>query len=90
MNGQPNHSPECPPSANSSNIFTQPHNIIAIYTVLSILLKMRRLMGLEAMLEYIQLYLKKVEDQDHQLKPAVTRALEMMSLEKIVAEVRGQ
>lgn len=90
MNGQPNHSPEFSPSANSSNIFTQPHNIIAIYTVLSILLKMRRLMGLEAMLEYIQLYLKKVEDQDHQLKPAVTRALEMMSLEKIVAEVRGQ
>ena len=65
------------------NIFTSPRNSISIYTVLSILLRMKDQLGLEAMLEYVQNYLKIINDHNPELKPAVERALNLMSVEKI-------
>ncbi len=70
-------------SQNLPNIFTAPNNSIAIYTVLSILLKMKEHLGLEAMLEYVRNYLKIINDHNPELKPAVTRALNLMNIEKI-------
>ena len=63
-----------------------PTNIIAIYTVLSILLKLRSHLGLEAMLEYIENYLRVLEANNPQMKYAVAKALEYIDVKKIYTE----
>mgnify|MGYP001586250912 FL=1 len=68
------------------NIFTTPVNSIAIYTVLCILRRMKREVGLEAMLEYLDKYLGTIEAHNPQLKSAVEKALGMMSVEKMYRE----
>ena len=60
--------------------------MIAIYTVLSILVRMKHQLGLEAMLEYIRKYLETIDKQNPQFKSAVAQAIEMMSIEKIYKE----
>ncbi len=70
----------------SENFFLSSNNLIAIYTVLSILVKMERQLGLEAMLEYIGKYLATIDKQNPQFKSAVAQAIEMMSIEKIYKE----
>lgn len=72
----------------SENFFLSPNNMIAIYTVLSILVKMERQLGLEAMLEYIRKYLETIDRQNPEFKSAVSRAIEMMSIEKIYKEAQ--
>lgn len=56
---------------------------IAVYTILSILVKMRYELGLEAMTEYLDHYLLVIEKHNPKLKYAVSRALQMMSIRKI-------
>lgn len=68
------------------NIFTNSANSIAIYTVLCILRRMKREVGLEAMLEYLDKYLGIIETHNPQLKQAVAKALGMMSVEKMYRE----
>ena len=68
------------------NIFTTSVNSIAIYTVLCILRRMKREVGLEAMLEYLDKYLGTIEAHNPQLKSAVEKALGMMSVEKMYRE----
>ncbi|MGE0267567.1 MAG: hypothetical protein AB7S78_03795 [Candidatus Omnitrophota bacterium] len=66
-----------------------PHHItkinesIAVYTVLSILVKMRHQLGLEAMMEYLDHYLRVIEQHNPKLKYAVSRALTMMNIQKM-------
>ncbi len=67
------------------NIFTG-SNSVAIYTVLRILVKMHRTLGLEAMLEYTGKYISIMEERDPVLEPAVSKALCLMSIEKIYKE----
>ena len=86
-NGQWNNSPH---DDNPADIFHSPRNIVAIYTVLSILIQMKRVLGLEAMLEYVEEYMRIAEKHTPEMKPAVTEALTLMSVEKIYREaMRG-
>ena len=66
--------------------FTLPSHSIAVYTVLRVLCRMRTQLGLEAMLEYLDKYLETVEAHNPQLKEAVVKALEVMSVEKMYGE----
>ena len=66
----------------SLSLFT-PENIIVVYTVLSILIKMKDSLGMEAMLEYIGRYLSIIEKNNPKFKTAVKEALSLMSVEKI-------
>lgn len=64
-------------------MFTTSTNSIAIYTVLCILRRMKREIGLEAMLEYLDKYLETIEAHNFELKQAVHKALGMMSVGKM-------
>ena len=77
--------PENSPKRLQKGIFSE-NSIIAIYTVLSILIKMQDELGLEAMLEYVNKYLRVIEKDNPQIKYAVSRALQLISLEKIYKE----
>jgi len=70
------------------NIFLSSNNMIAIYTVLSILVKMRQHLGLEAMLEYIKRYLETIEKHEPSIKDAVSHAVGLISIEKIYSNAR--
>ncbi len=63
-----------------------PGNMIAVYTVLGILMEMRKQLGLEAMLEYMDRYVSAIEDHNPELKQAVTKAIAMMKVEKMYRE----
>ncbi len=69
------------PAQNLSN-----HDAIAIYTVLKILLKMQKTLGLEAMLEYIAKYLEAIDKNNPQIKYAVSQATSLINIEKIYKE----
>lgn len=69
--------------------FYTPHNTVAIYTVLTILLKMRDQIGLEAMLEYIEKYISIIDKKHSRLKFAVDEALLIVSVNKIYREARN-
>lgn len=62
------------------------NNTIAIYTVLSILMKMKNSLGLEAALEYIDKYLSTIEKHNPQIKSATALAIKLISVEKIYQE----
>ena len=66
-----------------SLLFLTPENTIAIFTTLTILLKMREQLGLEAMLEYMEFYILTIEEHNPRFKGAVARAIELMNVEKI-------
>ena len=70
----------------SPNMLKSPNSTVAIYTVLTILVKMKNSLGLEAMLEYIENYLSAIEKTHPDIKLAVAKALTMMSIEKIYRE----
>ena len=61
-------------------------NMVAIYTVLSILVEMKNSLGLEATLEYIDKYLSTVEKHNPQIKHAASLAIKLISVEKIYNE----
>ena len=63
----------------------EPNNV-AIYTVLSILIKMKNSLGLEATLEYIDKYLCTIEKYNPQIKDAVSQAIQLISVERIYKE----
>ncbi len=58
-------------------------NMAVIYTMLSILVMMKKQLGLEAMLEYMEEYLRVVGEGNLKVQFAVRRALAMMSVEKM-------
>ena len=81
-----------PPTENSSQKsppFLTPDNTIAIYTILSIMLKMKNFLGIEAMLEYAENYLSLIEKNNPQFKEAVTKALDLLSVEKLYKDAMG-
>jgi len=63
--------------------FLTPGNTVAIYTVLTILCRMKRELGIEAMHEYIDNYCRIIESNNPRFKDAVQRALSRMSVEKM-------
>ena len=71
--------------------FLTPENTIAIFTTLSILLKMRERLGLEAMMEYMEFYILTIEKYNPRFKGAVEQALALMDVEKIYGSLcRGR
>lgn len=82
------HFPNLPPESTSpkSKEFFNGGQTVAIYTVFSILTRMRQVLGLEAMLEYIATYLDLTAQRDPEIKNAVTKALNLMSVEEIYRE----
>ena len=73
---------------NISWAFPQDH-AVAIYTVLSILFRMRQELGLEAMLEFMGKYRQTVEEHNPKIKNAVSQALSIISVQKIFKEAAG-
>ncbi|MBP9854366.1 MAG: hypothetical protein KBD53_05825 [Candidatus Omnitrophica bacterium] len=63
---------------------------IAVYTVLTILIKMREQLGLEAMLEYLQEYANVIERNNPKLKDAVLRALKIINVKKMYGDALRQ
>ena len=63
--------------------FLTPENTIAIFTTLSILLKMKEQLGLEAMMEYMEFYILTVEQYNPRFKGAVEQAVSLMNIGKI-------
>ena len=68
------------------NTFFSGENMVAIYTVLSILVEMKKTLGLEATLEYIDKYLSTIEQHHPQIKNAASLAIKLISVEKIYNE----
>jgi hypothetical protein len=66
-----------------TNHLLAPDSTVAIYTVLTILLRMRNALGLEAMLEYIATYCSIIEKNNPRFKMAVKQALTLISIEKL-------
>lgn len=63
-------------------------NTIAVYTVMRILLEMRRQLGFEAMVEYIDRYLGTVESCAPEMKLAVSKALSSINIKSLYADFR--
>ena len=63
-------------------------NTIAVYTALRILMEMRRQLGFEAMVEYIERYLGTVETFTPEMKSAVTKALLVINIKTLYADFR--
>ena len=75
-----------PPSISSPHPSTPvflKDNTVAIYTILTVLLKMKSTLGMEAMLEYIVHYSAMIERHNPVFKDAVQHALSLMSVEKM-------
>lgn len=66
--------------------FENHHAAITLYTIFSVLKRMRRELGLEAMIEYMDFYQNLIEKYNPQFKNAVGRALDVISVEKIYAD----
>ncbi len=66
--------------------FTLPPHSIAVYTVLRILWRMRKQLGLEAMLEYLEKYMAAIENHNPQLENAVHEALSLLDVERMYKE----
>ncbi len=63
-------------------------NTVAIYTMLSVLQKMRRQLGLEAMLDYVGSYMGTIEAHNPKVRLAVAIATKMIDVEKIYKEAK--
>jgi hypothetical protein len=64
-----------------------PEHAVAFYTFLSILLKMKQDLGLEAMLEYMGKYLRTIDSRNPKVAIAVGRALDVIPVEIIFNEI---
>ena len=71
-----------PPNA-IPNFFTEKDNMISIYTAMRILRKMKGQLGLEAMQEYLDHYIRVVDKNNPKLSFAVTKALSYICVEKM-------
>ena len=61
---------------------------VETFTVLSILRRMKETLGLEAMLEYLDIYLNDIEQNNPRIKMAVEQALARFNVAKIYKEAR--
>ncbi len=77
---------ENPNQRQSSDTIFSPKSIITVYTILFILLEMRKQLGLEAMLEYLEKYITLLEKNNPNMKQAVSHASKYLSIHKIYCE----
>ena len=69
-------------------LFPQEH-MVAFYTFLSILLKMKQELGLEAMLEYMGKYLLMIDSHNPKITAAVGKALKLIPADVIFKELNN-
>jgi len=67
--------------------FLTVENTVAVYTILKILLEMKKRLGLEAMLEYIEAYRTIIEKANPSLQAAVDQALGLISVDKLYKDI---
>lgn len=70
--------------------FALPPHSIAVYTVLCILCRMRKQLGLDAMLEYLEQYLAAIETHNPQLGNAVKEEMSRINVEKMYEDAVGR
>ena len=75
------------PSPQTIHSYLNSRNLISIYTIFHVLLKIRKEVGLEAMLDYIDKYLSLITTHNPRLKLAVTKAISLMNIEKMYKDV---
>lgn len=74
-----------------STPFFTPDNKIAIYTVLKILARMKKELGMEAMHEYMDRYCAIIDRNNPKFEYAVKQALTLISIEKLYRDaMRGE
>ncbi|MFP4473896.1 MAG: hypothetical protein ACLFPX_08570 [Candidatus Omnitrophota bacterium] len=61
-------------------------NFVPIYTALRIFDRMRRQLGLEAALEYLDAYLRMIDRSHPLIKRTVTQVLEVMDVERMYTQ----
>jgi len=62
------------------------HKLVIVYTSIKIIIKMKRHLGLEAMLEYLSRYAQVIEKHNPQLKCIVDYAVSQVDVNKIYQE----
>lgn len=55
-----------------------PEHLVAFYTLLTILIKMKKELGLEVMLEYMAKYVAAIDSHNPKLSMAVSKTLELI------------
>ena len=68
-------------------LFFPPQHIVAFYTLLTVLIKMKKELGLEAMLEYMAMYLNEIDSHNPKLSIAVAKTLETIPIEVFYHEL---
>jgi len=63
-------------------------NSIAVYTALRLLQRMKNQLGLEAMIEYIDIYINVVNKENENLKKVVDMSINVVDINKIYQQVR--
>lgn len=56
---------------------------VIVYTSFKIIFRMKKILGLEAMLEYLSSYIQIMEKKNPQLKDSVEQALDSMDMKRI-------
>jgi hypothetical protein len=74
-------------SSQCHSLLFPPEHAIAFYTFLSILLKMKQELGLEAMLEYMGKYLRTIDYHNPKVASAVGKALNVIPVDIIFKEL---
>ena len=74
-------------SAQILDTFFVLQHIVAFYTVLTVLVKMKKELGLEAMLEYMAMYLNEIDSHNPKLSIAVAKTLENIPIEVFYHEL---
>ena len=58
-------------------------DLVTIYIGLCILIKIKNILGLEAMLDYMKMYQQSIEKSNPELKTSVKEVLSLMNIEKM-------
>ena len=77
-------------SSRPHNPCFSPQNLIVVFTVLSLLIRMKEKLGFEAMLEYMAYYLRIVGTKNPSIQAAVGRALDVVDIERIYEDTLSQ
>ena len=76
-------------SSTSQSLDPRHSQTVTIYTILTILMRMKSDFGFEAMLEYVDKYLKAIETHTPEIKSAVDQAIQVVNLHRLYREVNG-
>ena len=76
-------------NCSSKSLDTLNPEAVTAYTILTILMRMKSDFGFEAMLEYMEKYLRTLEAHNPEIRVAVRKALDVINLHRLYKEVEG-